>query len=267
MMDTSGAFIGVLLAGGALWLLQGNDELISYRLVFGFAALLALCSFIISFFVDEDTNGGSHNANEKRTPSVKGSGLSLFSGLGRDYWITLAILGVFAFANSSDAFLLLRASHVGLSPLQVVMVYALYNLSYALFSYRAGTLSDRYGRWQMIAIGWTLYATVYGGIALTNSHYIWGLFLIYGLYMALTEGVSKALIVDSVPADKRGSALGLLYLVLGCSALTSNILAGYLWENFGMSSPFWVGSFTAFGGVIIIFLSGRLRASSPMASS
>lgn len=88
-------------------------------------------------------------------------------------------------------------------------------------------------------VGWLLYALVYAGIALTtnNMMMLWVLFGLYGVYMALTEGVSKALIIDCVPPERKGVALSLLYMVLGFSTLSSNILAGYLWQTFGPSSP------------------------------
>jgi MFS family permease len=187
------------------------------------------------------------------------------AGLSREYWITLAILTVFAFANSSDLFLLLRASDVGFSPLGGVMVYAWYNVSYAGLSYGAGKLSDSHGRWRIILVGWLLYALVYAGIALTtnNMMMLWVLFGLYGVYMALTEGVSKALIIDCVPPERKGVALSLLYMVLGFSTLSSNILAGYLWQTFGPSSPFWVGAGAAMAAVFFVVFSNRLEIKGP----
>ena len=256
MMDTAGAFVGVMIAASALWFLEGRNIELVYRIIFGIAALLAFCSLIVSFFVQEiDATPIPQTAAEMA--QSKSFSLTV-SGLGREYWITLLILIVFAFANSSDTFLLLRASDVGLSALQVVLIYALYNLSYSLFSYSSGKLSDSYGRWKIIAIGWAIYAFVYSGIALTDNFFIWGLFALYGVYMALTEGVSKALIIDCVPAVKRGTALGILYMALGFSALSSNLLAGYLWDNSGKTAPFWVGSMTALVAILLIIFSGRL---------
>ena len=253
MMDTAGAFLGVIIAATAIWLLRSKDTELVYRIIFGIAALLAFLSFLVTFFVDE-----SHAVQKAEQTGNQNFSLSIKS-LPRDYWITLSILTVFAFANSSDAFLLLRASDVGLSALQVVLIYALYNLTYSIFSYSAGKLSDRYGRWRMITIGWGIYSIVYAGVAITDQYFIWGLFTFYGLYMALTEGVSKALIIDSVPAEKKGTALGILYMALGFSALSSNIIAGFLWDSYGKSMPFWIGAVTSIAAIIIILVSGRLN--------
>lgn len=214
MMDTAGAFVGVLIAALVLWFLRGEKTELVYRLVFGLSAILAFCSLIVTFYVRESKAVITLQKDERETVSQK----VCFSiqGLGSEYCVTLLILTVFAFANSSDTFLLLRAFDVGLSALEVVLLYALYNLGYSLFYYSAGKLSDKHGPWTVIAIGWSIYAIVCVGIALTNPFYIWGLSALYGVYMALTEGVSKALVVDSVPSAKRGTALGILYMALEC---------------------------------------------------
>jgi MFS family permease len=220
-----------------------------YRAVFGLSAILAVSSVVGACFVREGESAASIEGCREADPQDR-SGVAL-SGMGRKYWTTLSILSVFSFANSSDTFLLLRASHLGLSGLEVVLAYALYNLTYALFSQSSGRLSDSLGRWGVIMVGWIVYAVVYAGVALSTAGSLWGLFALYGVYMALTEGVSKALIVDCVPASKRGAALGVLYMVLGLCALSSNLLAGYLWDRVGTTVPFWMGAYTALGAVAL----------------
>lgn len=243
MMDTAGASLGVLIAAAFLWVLPGESASLAYRAIFGLSALLAVFSFVVACFVSETS---SSPASAVQAISCSGATrLHASQGLGRKYWSTLAILAIFAFANSSDTFLLLRASHLGFSGLEVVLGYALYNLTYALFSQRSGRLSDFVGRWAILLAGWFLYAIVYAGFASLSVSYLWLLFPLYGVYMALTEGVSKALIVDCAPAARRGEALGILYMVLGLSALSSNLLAGYLWDRVGTAAPFWLGSCTA----------------------
>ena len=133
----------------------------------------------------------------------------------------------------------------------------MYNLTYFLFSFPAGKLSDRFGRWNLIIAGWLVYSVVYAGMTLTDRYWIWVLFGLYGIYMALTEGVSKALIVDCVPPEKRGAALGLLYMILGFCALSSNVLTGFLWDYFGKSIPFIVGSVTSIAAILLVIISGQ----------
>lgn len=245
MMDTAGALVGVLIAAGCLWQWQNKGAEFVYRLIFIIAAILALCSLIVSFFVSETSAATKRNATENPNIRDNQNLLQSVRTLGKEYWITLSILNIFAFANSSDAFLLLKAHDVGLSGLKVVLAYALYNASYSLLSSPAGKLSDRFGRWKIIGTGWAIYSAVYAGIAITNTSSIWLLFIGYGVYMSLTEGISKALVIDTAPPNCRGTALGILYLCLGLTALTSNLVAGFLWDNFGTSSPFWLGAMTS----------------------
>jgi len=140
---------------------------------------------------------------------------------------------LFGLANSSDTFLLLRASELGLSEAQVVGTYALYNVMYMLVSYPAGILSDRLGRWLMIGLGWALYAAVYGGFAFTGPGGLIPLFALYGVYIGLTKGVSVALVADHAPKEWRGSAMGIYFMTSGGVTLAANAVTGVLWDRVG----------------------------------
>ena len=156
--------------------------------------------------------------------------------LPRSYWTVLGVLVLFSLANSSDTFILLRASDLGYSPWAVVMVYALFNVTYAALSYPAGVLSDRLGRWRIIAVGWVIYAVVYAGFALLPATHAWGmwpLMALYGIYMALTDGVGKALIADHAPKHAAGAAMGIFYALTGLTTLVASLIAGLVWDRSG----------------------------------
>ncbi len=124
-----------------------------------------------------------------------------------------------------------------------VLAYALYNLVYAATGWPAGILSDRRGQRAILATGFGLFAGVYGGLGLaTSGDAVWPLFALYGLYMALTDGVS---ISSLVPAAQRGGALGLFSGVTGGMALLSSLLAGRRWDRGAPSVPFYLGGITA----------------------
>ena len=185
-------------------------------------------------------------------------------GLSRGYWKVMVLLIVFSLANSSDTFLLLRAGQIGLAPWEVVLLYAMFSLVYTLVSYPAGVISDRFGRWRVIAVGWVLYAFVYLGLAEAGTASIWPLLAVYGVYIGLTDGVGKALLADHVPRERRGFAIGLFYMATGVTTLVSSVLAGVLWDQVGPAAPFWFGGVTAAAAVVLLLVMRPWRASRPV---
>jgi MFS family permease len=146
------------------------------------------------------------------------------------FWRLLVAVLVFSLGNSSDAFLILRANELGLGFARVVLAFALYNVVYAATALPLGRLSDRVGRKPVIIVGWLWFAAVYLAFAAARRGGImWPLFAAYGLYQALSEGVSKAMVSDIVPPEQRAGALGLFYSVSGAGQLAASVLAGWLW--------------------------------------
>ena len=265
--DTAGALLGVLLAAFLLWWLTGSPQkevaseglaLASqtppwiYRTIFGVGAALGLASLILTFLVGETASPAepqqeSAAGTPRTTPSEVSSTTPKtgFLSFPAKYWVMLVVLILFSLANSSDTFLLLHASDHGFSSWGVVMLYAVYNITYSALSYPAGALSDRMGRWQIISVGWLIYAAVYAGFALLPATQAWGLWplmALYGVYMALTEGVGKALIADHAPRESRGAAMGLFYALTGVTTFGASLLAGIIWDQYGSSSAFMLGA-------------------------
>jgi MFS family permease len=146
----------------------------------------------------------------------------------------LGILALFSLANSSDAFLLLRARTLGLATAQVPILWAVLNLSKVVWAYLGGDLADRVPRARLIAAGWLIYAAVYTGLGqATAAWHVWVLFIVYGVFYGLTEPVEKALVKDLVRADQRGRAYGAYNFVVGITALPAGLLMGALWKVWG----------------------------------
>jgi len=137
-----------------------------------------------------------------------------------------------------------------------------YNASYSLLAMPAGIASDRLGRRNVIGLGFAIFAAVYLGFAVIDAGaYVWMLFPVYGVYMALTEGVGRALVTDLVPGERRGSALGLYQGGVGLMALLSSIMAGFLWDRVDASAPFYLGAGTAaLAFVLLLILVPRRQA-------
>lgn len=246
-LDTLGAVIGPLLALLFLYMLDGK-----YTTMFLIAFIPALISVLLLFLFVHEKKG------EKK--EILKFDLTDFS---REFKIFLLITLVFALGNSSNAFLILRAQNVfevsgGIPSIMksvfgsiavtaiVVLTYVVYNITYSLSSMPAGMLSDRIGRRNVMVGGFLIFSLVYLGFGLANEGYqIWILFAVYGFYMAMTEGVSKAFIMDMVSSEKRGTAIGLYYTATGLLALVSSIIAGLLWDKINAGAPFLFGSAAA----------------------
>ncbi len=263
--DTAGAIAGVLLSAFLLWWLtgtpqaSGSEEILRnatetpawvYRAIFGVGAMLGLASLLLTFLVRESEPAASASVlatAESVAQSIEPASTCKkgWLGLPVSYWYVLTVLVLFSLANSSDTFLLLRARDLGYSPWAVVLAYALYNVTYSALSYPAGVMSDRLGRWRIIVVGWVIYAGVYVGFALLPDSLAWGLWplmAIYGVYMALTEGVGKALIADHAPREKRGAAMGLFYGLTGLTTFFASLLAGIVWDLLGAAAALLIGA-------------------------
>ncbi len=214
--DTAGAVLGPLLAL-ALYEAVTHD----LRKMFYFAFIPAAISTALIIFV-----------RESNAPAAAAK------GRGRDlpghYRRVVAFLTLFALINFSDALLILRAKELGFGFVSIVVVYALYNLSYAALSYPAGIVSDRMPRRFVFATGLVFFAVAYVGLGLVHDRvWVWVLLPLYGAYTALTDGVSKAWVSDLVPESSVGTGLGLYHALWGGGVLVAGIWAGAAWGDGG----------------------------------
>ncbi len=232
-MDTTGAIVGPLIAIGLLAWFGGHN----YRSIFLVAFIPGVISVVLLLFARE----ARHRPSEGPRPP-----LLSFRGYDRRFLIFVGVTLLFSFGNSSDAFLVLRARNVGLGATAVVFAYVLYNISYALLSFPAGGKSDTMGRRPLLIAGFVIFALVYAGFAAARTTWnVWVLFVVYGAYIAFTDGVGKAYVADLVPRARRGSALGLYTASTGVMLLFSSIIGGALWDAFGPATTFAFGATTA----------------------
>jgi len=241
-LDTAGAVVGPLLA---IWLLHsyGRDFRSIFLMAFlpGFVGVLLLLLFV---------------REKKKQPlgnkfKLKGS----WQEFDISFKIFLAISVIFAIGNSSDAFLILRSQNLGLSAMAVILAYVVFNFTYAIFSAPAGIISDRIGPRKILISGFFLFGFVYllFGI-IRQSYFLWFLFPLYGVYMALTEGVGKAYISNLVPSEKSGTAFGIYQTAIGICTFFASLLAGFLWDKVSASAPFILGSATAIVSAILFIV-------------
>lgn len=181
--------------------------------------------------------------------------------LGGKFGYYLSILVIFALGNSTDAFLLLRASDLGIKTAFIPLLWAVHNVSKAAFSFFGGHLSDKLGRKTMIIIGWVVYGLTYIGFAFANLPYMmWLLFIFYGLFFGFTEGVEKAFVCDMVPRDKLGTAYGFYNLAIGISALPASLIFGFIWTKVSFKAAFITGACIAVTAIaMLLFLKAGHR--------
>lgn len=220
-----------------------------YQQVFLFASVpVVLGLIVIFFFVHED------DKKTELTPQPIELSLAGFDGNFKRFLIVVA---VFTLSNSTDAFLLLRAGESGISPVVLPLLWMILHVSKVISSLIGGHLSDRFGRKHLIITGWAIYAFVYAGFAFANSAWqAWLLFIVYGIYFGLTEGVEKAFVADMVPDTKRGTAFGLYNLAFGITVFPASLLFGLIWNQFGAAPAFLASASVS---VIAILLLSTVR--------
>ncbi|MGI8882660.1 MAG: MFS transporter [Pyrinomonadaceae bacterium] len=239
--DHLGAVIGPVFGFLLLSYLAANPQSPTaqeYQNVFLFASIpVALGLFVIVFFVKEEKR--EKLPHETNITPIKLS-LKEFDGNFKRFLIVIAL---FTLSNSTDAFLLLRAEQAGIAPAVLPLLWMALHLSKVIFSLIGGDLSDRIGRKYLIFAGWIVYALVYAGFAFVDSAWqAWVLFIVYGVYFGLTEGVEKALVADLIVPEKRGTAYGFYNLAFSITVFPASLFFGLFWSQFGAATAFLVSA-------------------------
>jgi len=157
--------------------------------------------------------------------------------------VYLIILFVFILGCSSDAFLLLRASELGVETTKLPLLWMLLSMVKTISVFPLGRLSDKLGRRYVLLIGWIIYALVYAGFGFaTTEPQVYLLFCFYGLFYGFTEGSERALLSEYSQTHERGQAFGWYYLVMGMGMLPASLLFGAVWEHFGSSTAFYLSA-------------------------
>ncbi len=248
-MDTLGAVLGPLVA---LALVQADVPL---RWIFAIAVIPGLLSVVAIVFL----------VREHREPPRAGAFKLSLPASPAFRWLLAGSL-VFAVGNSSDAFILLKAQDAGMGTAAVILLYVLYNVVYAAGSLPLGGLSDRVGQYPLVIGGYVVFAAVYAGFAAAGSGLALAvLFAAYGLYIAATEGTSKALIGRAIPTGERASALGLYYTATGLATFAASTFGGLLWSAYGAWATFVFGAAAALVAAALM-LAGRGRVRRALAA-
>lgn len=241
-MDTFGAVAGPLAALAILYFVPGE-----YTIVYLAAVIPSLFAIYFTFLVKDPQNISPI--------SKKKLYKEFWKEAPKEYKSILIFITIFSFVNSSDVFLILKSRDISQSDSTAILGYVFYNFIYAVGSYPAGILSDKFGKKTIFALGLLVFSLVYFGFAMSeNMILIWLLFAFYGIYSAATEGITKAWVSDLIPNQFRGTGIGLLNTLSSFAIMLGSILAGILWDQFGSQVPFFLSSIVSLVIAVVLFL-------------
>jgi len=248
-LDTVGAFIGPLLAV-ALMLLFSDD----FRHVFWFAVIPAfLAVALLVFGVQEpETRHNRNGANPVNLDNLR--------RLGTEYWWVVAFGAAFTLARFSEAFLVLRAMQGGLAVAWVPSVFVVMNAVYALMAYPFGKLADSMRHTTLLKYG--LLLLIAADLVLAGSSHYGHVFVgvaLWGLHLAMTQGLLAAMVAGTAPPNLRGTAYGFFNLCSGAAMLAASVAAGELWDRLGPPLTFYGGGTFALLALVMLVLRDRQK--------
>jgi MFS family permease len=244
-MDHAGAAIGTLLAVGLLWLLGATGAHTAtaeqMRTVFLWAAVPGFIAMIALIATREP----------QRSVPATGEAQSMPVALKR----ALLPITLFALANATDAFILVKAARLGAAPIMAPLLWLALHIVKASTGTTGGRLADKYGKRNALALGWTIYAVTWSmvGFSQTIAH-LFILTAIYGTSHGLVEGAEKALVAELAEGKGKGKAFGIYNMLIGFAALVASSLFGVAWDHFGSVAAFaGSGAFALIAAVVLLW--------------
>lgn len=241
-LDTVGAIFGPLLAIGLMWVTAGD-----YRLVFWLATIPGIFAVVILFLgVRERKSGNRSSSYRIRWKDLK--------GFPAAFWVVVSAGALFQLARFSEAFLILRASEIGLKFGLAPLVLIMMNVVYAFSAYPTGHFSDRIPREWFLWSGLFVLGT--SDILLGAAKGLPVTFIgvaLWGLHLGLTQGTLAALVTDNCPPERRGTAFGIFNLFSAFALLLASVLAGIAWERIGPTGTFLIGAGFSFLSLFVFY--------------
>lgn len=238
--DNLGAFLGPLIA-----ILLFFSFHLKIRSLFYLAIIPGLLAVVMILLVKEKNSAG-----------VKSKINIQFSHFPKAYWKYLMVIALFGIGNSSNSFLILLLQSRGVSLINIILVYAMFNLAAAIISYPAGSLSDKFGRKPVLLISFFIFLISYAGFAFISDILLIGiLFIFYGLFQGIFRSAGKSFAADFVPPHLRASSIGWYSSIVGLSGLFASIIAGQLWDHISHASVFIFGAVFSLAAIIFLIIS------------
>ena len=246
-MDHAGAVAGPLIATAYLYF---HPE--AYRSLFMWTLVPGIIVIVLISRLPNQTTRAPLAPPAPEAPSALRAPRA---PLAPRFWRAMAVIALFALGNASDAFILLRLSDLGVAAVWIPVIWSGLHVVKMISSVLGGVLSDRFGRRAMIGLGYLWYAAIYAGFAwVTSLPAVIAIFLAYGVYFGLTEGVEKAWVADLSPVESRGLAFGVYNAVLGGGGLAASLVFGAIWTRVSPQAAFLAGAGFALAACLLLYL-------------
>ncbi|MFC1894840.1 MFS transporter [Candidatus Dependentiae bacterium] len=242
--DTTGAIIGSMFAFILLWIFG-----FSFKNIIMTASIIGIFSLIPLYFVKD-----TQETEKKHLTTIKFE----FANFPKRLKLFFLVSGIFSLANFSYMFLILKAQEIFTGKLAItapIFLYVLYNIFYATFAIPLGILYDKIGKKKVLILGYLIFCLTSLGFsfAKTTSQFI-GLFILYGIFYATTEGNQRAYVANLAQKRLSATAIGTFYTITGILTLSSSIIAGYIWKYISSDATFLFGSITSFISIILFLI-------------
>jgi MFS family permease len=228
-MDTLGAIIGPV---AAFLILSAFAD--AFELVFMLSFIPAALAVAVIWLFVKKTDG---IGRVKKAKTIKA---------GKYRWF-LGSAAIFALANISFAFLIIRVQELGLPMEYAPLAYLAFTVPYAISAVPFGRLADMFGRINAISLSLVLFIIVFAGLAMTNDIRAGiVLLVIYGIGTAGVDTVQRIIASELVPRKRRVGSLGTYQGLSGLLALPASVIAGSVWSVFGAGYAFALSSLLCF---------------------
>lgn len=256
-MAAFGAVIGAILAAVLLKQSDGN-----YQYVFWMASIPSLMAVLVIIFFVKDKK----TTVVKSSPSVKKKyrkiNLSDIKSLGPRYWLLMGVASTYMISKVTESIVILYVvSKLGLPEYLAPIVMICYQVANTFISLPAGMISDKIkSRENVFIVGIIIFILsdilfIFG----TNMVIMIMALIFLGGYIGISQSIFPAKIIDIVPGDLKGTAIGFFNLVCAISFLVGGSIVGHIADKYSLQTSFIVSSLLATFSLVVLFASKKVN--------